>query len=67
MPDHPRILLFVCKTETDAQNRIGLIGDGFETEINSVQDDIIYDAKAMSDGVVDTPSGKFLLIAKKRP
>ena len=68
MADHPHILLFVCETQTDAENRIGLIGAaGYETEIKSVKDDIRYDAESMSDGVVDTPGGKWLLIAKKRP
>lgn len=67
MADHPHILLFVCNTEADVENRIGFIGPGYETEIKSVSDDIRYDAQAKSDGVVDAPGGKWLLIAKKRP
>lgn len=67
MADHPHIILYVCNTEADVHNRIAFVGAGYDTEIKSVSDDIQYDAKAKSDGVVDTPGGKWLLIAKKQP
>lgn len=67
MADHPHIILYVCNTFDDVQDRIGYIGPGYDTEIKSVSDEIQYDAKAKSDGVVDAPGGKWLLIAKKQP
>lgn len=67
MPDHPNIVLYVCDTEAGVHDRIGFIGPGYDFEIKSVQDDIAYDARTKSDGVIDAPGGKWLLVAKKRP
>lgn len=66
MADYAHILLYVCNTEADAQDRIGSIGAGYVTEIKSVEENIRYDAVTKSDGVADGPSGKWLLIAKKQ-